>query len=200
MAYKSPLESCISHPSQDKVNVFATLDEVKKAVAKAKQSGYCKGCQSNGHFDEDCRKQGNSPMSEHVKKRKAAVEQKTKEEFNQKATKRQRQIKSPSTTPTRIPRLFTLVPSSLRNNQLTLWMPLRCPQMLLNLRGITTTLILEQVDISAVMRLPSPLLLSANDTPSQMPPDYFKRFRLQLADMKAKIKTPQHPFPRCLPV
>ena len=91
-AYKASLESRISHPAQGEVNALAansakaTLDEAKKALIRAKESAFCKGCQLKGHFDEECWKQGNAPMPERVKKRKAAAaEQKKKEEANKKA-------------------------------------------------------------------------------------------------------------------
>ncbi len=88
-AYKASLESRISHPSQGEVNAFAAnpvraaLDDAKKALARARDNAYCKGCQAKGHLDEECWKQGNAPMPERVKKRKAAEQKKN--ETNKKA-------------------------------------------------------------------------------------------------------------------
>ena len=89
-AYKVSLESRISHPSQGEVNAFAAntskdaLEEAKKTLARAKEKAYYNGCQMKGHLDEMCWKQGNAPMPEHVKKRRAAAELKRKEETNKK--------------------------------------------------------------------------------------------------------------------
>ena len=91
-AYKASLESQCSHPhqhqhhQQSNTQALATmtsapkvaLDNARKALAAAKANAYCNGCEMPGHTDEECWKQGNAPMPEHVKKRKAA-EQKRKE-------------------------------------------------------------------------------------------------------------------------
>ena len=89
--YKASLESRVTRPKSSSEFKFmaatstkAALDDPRRAVAEAKDKAFCRGCQQKGHFDEDCWKQGNAPMPEHVKKRKAAQQ---KQKDDQKRTK-----------------------------------------------------------------------------------------------------------------